>query len=1441
MALSAVHKVLKHGLISEHNPDAAEAMHCIADAVTLCRFEATDPDHDDVVLSKILHVLLESVRCPTGALLSDDDVCNIVQACYRIGHQSGKESALLRNLSRHTLREIVQSVFRRLPRLSDAVEHRGHHIDAPAPPPRVSTEGAVDGDAQGAEGAVDGDAEEAGATGSGAPVEPEVISPRAVAENAPELTPHGEPFGLACVLEIFRFACSFISLDDPADENAETMCAFGLQLVLSSLETAGDDFARHPALLTLVQDDLSRAVLAVAPAGNPPVLAATAATVLQMYMVMHHDLKLQLEAFLRVVLLPLAEGPAARAPGAKADASDTSAESQRIALECIVDLCRQPEFVPDLYVNYDCDLERPNLFEEVCALLSRSAFPGEGQTLGQTNLLCLEGLLAIVAGIADRSADAPPVDGFLVDGEVDFTAPSSISGGESDPKEVWAAIDGGSSAASMPGGVQRAHRLRRNRDVKRRLISCAEHFNKSPKKGLAYMQEIGLLPDPLKANAVARFFKHAPGLDKETLGEYLGDPKDFMVEVLKEYCATFDFHGVTLDKALRSFLDGFKLPGEAQKISRILEVFAARYHEANPGAVADADSAYVLSYSIIMLNTDQHNPQVKRKMTLEQFIRNNRGTNGGEDWPRETLEYIFEAIATDEIKLESTDASPALSQSRWNDIVRGCATGKGRMMTAVATDEACMYDGELFGIVWSPTVSAIAVVFDHPVDDSVLKEALDGFLGVARVAGHHRLTDVMDSLVGTLCKFASPSYANKGGGVGGGEKIKPSVLFGNDDRARTAAVTAFTVASRYGDNIRHGWRHILDLTLRLHRMDLLSEKVCESLAPDERDGGTMRTLDGAEASSSFRRRVQRERLAKKNSGSNSILRGFSQLLSLDADAWGGGGGGEAPLGEDEKEAEARAVRCVDACRVDDVFADSKFLETDSLQHMVRALVTAAGGKPEGPGGAEGGAEGGADGSIVLEDVDEDAAVFCLDVLVGVTLRNRDRVRTCLPLVYGLLRRLVQTAKTPSALAERAIFEVLRLCRRLLPHKEDLADELLDSLRLMFALEPAVADAFLERIVRELGHLVAECGGHVTGAKGWETVCKLLMASARHPDAAAHGFAALRVIVEGAPTDRSVKPGATDENANPDANGNGHHAAASKADDDDGSLDARTSSTPGGHGAPGGHLRPWNIRACVEAVGAFVDAHEGGDERSLKAVGLISSCAAATERWCSGNSDGGAMAVAAARLMAWPNHPSAGNSPVEAINALRAETISGAWSDCVSKLVAVATSEERNAVRDDAILTLQRTLLASDGLNAPATHWVATCSGVLMPVLEAMGERVRASTRGDAKVSAERSARLGVSCVAKAFLQYLPAMLTAATPAQFAAAWTEVLDRNAEVLKHARSEELREAVPEAVKNMLLVMSAQGVLAPGAPEGIWETTWKKAAAIDAGLTPAIVGAK
>jgi hypothetical protein len=41
--------------------------------------------------------------------------------------------------------------------------------------------------------------------------------------------------------------------------------------------------------------------------------------------------------------------------------------------------------------------------------------------------------------------------------------------------------------------------------------------------------------------------------------------------------------------------------------------------------LADADAAFILSFSIIMLNTDLHSDQIQKKMTMDEFIRNNRG------------------------------------------------------------------------------------------------------------------------------------------------------------------------------------------------------------------------------------------------------------------------------------------------------------------------------------------------------------------------------------------------------------------------------------------------------------------------------------------------------------------------------------------------------------------------------------------------------------------------------------------------------------------------------------------------------------------------------------------------------------------------------------------------------------------------------------------------
>jgi len=50
---------------------------------------------------------------------------------------------------------------------------------------------------------------------------------------------------------------------------------------------------------------------------------------------------------------------------------------------------------------------------------------------------------------------------------------------------------------------------------------------------------------------VALFFKEATFLDKTMVGDYLGDRKDFNLEVLDCYVKMLSFAGMEFDRALR--------------------------------------------------------------------------------------------------------------------------------------------------------------------------------------------------------------------------------------------------------------------------------------------------------------------------------------------------------------------------------------------------------------------------------------------------------------------------------------------------------------------------------------------------------------------------------------------------------------------------------------------------------------------------------------------------------------------------------------------------------------------------------------------------------------------------------------------------------------------------------------------------------------------------
>ena len=83
----------------------------------------------------------------------------------------------------------------------------------------------------------------------------------------------------------------------------------------------------------------------------------------------------------------------------------------------------------------------------------------------------------------------------------------------------------------------------------------------------------------------------------------------------------------------------------------MMESFAERYCQLNPDIFTNSDTCYVLSFAIIMLNTSLHNPSVKDKPSVDQFVSMNRGINDGGDLPRELLVSLYESIKTEPFKV----------------------------------------------------------------------------------------------------------------------------------------------------------------------------------------------------------------------------------------------------------------------------------------------------------------------------------------------------------------------------------------------------------------------------------------------------------------------------------------------------------------------------------------------------------------------------------------------------------------------------------------------------------------------------------------------------------------------------------------------------------------------------------------------------------------------
>ncbi|XP_054634087.1 cytohesin-4-like [Dunckerocampus dactyliophorus] len=180
-------------------------------------------------------------------------------------------------------------------------------------------------------------------------------------------------------------------------------------------------------------------------------------------------------------------------------------------------------------------------------------------------------------------------------------------------------------------------------------------FNMDPKKGINFLLDNKLLDKD--AQCIAEFLYKEEGLNKTAIGDFLGERDELHLQTLKAFVELHEFSDLNLVQALRQFLWSFRLPGEAQKIDRMMEAFAGRYCDCNVNVFQSTDTCYILSFAIIMLNTSLHNPNVKDKTTLERFVSMNRGINNGEDLPRDLLSKLYDSIRNEPFKIPEDDGN----------------------------------------------------------------------------------------------------------------------------------------------------------------------------------------------------------------------------------------------------------------------------------------------------------------------------------------------------------------------------------------------------------------------------------------------------------------------------------------------------------------------------------------------------------------------------------------------------------------------------------------------------------------------------------------------------------------------------------------------------------------------------------------------------------------
>lgn len=587
-----------------------------------------------------------------------------------------------------------------------------------------------------------------------------------------------------------------------------------------------------------------------------------------------------------------------------AEMKTSTPHQKRYLLSIIEKLCNDSRCIIEFYLNYDCDSSMPNICEKVIDYLTKLSLirievtPQQKQAYinNRRKGISVYDISKIANLTSSTMSSKPPepdvYNSFPLEYALKMTSIScsvaflrslyswAQKGIRNDNKFSNGALNhngshlslntekpgsaGDSSVSTMNNSRNASFVNGSNTDTanetddpeqfenlkqrKKAFLEGIRQFNQKAKKGLKYFIENNFLTsdDPKE---VAIFLLETDGLDKAVIGEFLGEGDEKNVATMHAFVDQMDFTNSNFVDAMRRFLQSFRLPGEAQKIDRFMLKFAERYLLGNPTVFANADAAYVLAYSVILLNTDLHSPQIKVRMTLDNFLMNNAGIDDGTDLPREMLEEIYDEIQANEIKLQSEQhaallagdinmpqSTPSMGFFGGRDLNREAYIHASKEMST-KTEKLVRNLGKklksedsngvfyaashvhhvksIFDTLWMSILAGLTPPFKEYDEEYITKICLEGIKLSIRIACMFDLDYARTSFIGALVQFQN---------------------LNNYEEMKTKNVDAIyimlEVAVSECNHLKSSWIQVLMSISQLERLQLIAQGVDQDSIPD---------------------------------------------------------------------------------------------------------------------------------------------------------------------------------------------------------------------------------------------------------------------------------------------------------------------------------------------------------------------------------------------------------------------------------------------------------------------------------------------------------------------------------------------------------------------------------------------------------------------------------